>query len=91
MYHVASSDSTVLLLGESGVGKEVMAKILHENSYRVETGTFMKSIFSLHRVNGMRIRSVVSHRRVDTATGCKDSFSTFPTTGSNGYPYNLRH
>ncbi|WP_134704722.1 sigma 54-interacting transcriptional regulator [Ammoniphilus sp. YIM 78166] len=42
VYHVASSDSTVLLLGESGVGKEVMAKILHENSSRVETGTFMK-------------------------------------------------
>ncbi len=29
-------DSTVLLLGESGVGKEVMAEIIHENSPRRE-------------------------------------------------------
>ncbi|MDQ0246251.1 PAS domain S-box-containing protein [Bacillus fengqiuensis] len=42
VYHVASSDSTVLLLGESGVGKEVIAKVLHENSLRAEKGLFMK-------------------------------------------------
>jgi transcriptional regulator with PAS, ATPase and Fis domain len=42
VYHVASSDSTVLLLGESGVGKEVIARVLHENSPRVEKGLFMK-------------------------------------------------
>lgn len=40
--HVASSSSTVLLLGESGVGKEVIAKMLHENSFRVKKDSFMK-------------------------------------------------
>ncbi len=31
---VASVDSTVLILGESGVGKEVVAKVIHANSQR---------------------------------------------------------
>ncbi len=31
---VAGSDATVLVLGESGVGKEVIAKFIHENSGR---------------------------------------------------------
>lgn len=31
---VASFDSSVLLLGESGVGKEVIAKLIHDNSTR---------------------------------------------------------
>lgn len=31
---IAKFDSTVLLLGESGVGKEVIAKMLHDNSSR---------------------------------------------------------
>ncbi len=31
---VAIADSTVLLLGESGVGKEVVAKFIHEESHR---------------------------------------------------------
>lgn len=38
---VAKVDSTVLLLGESGVGKEVMAKLLHMNSLRKD-GPFIK-------------------------------------------------
>lgn len=42
VYHVASSDSTILLLGESGVGKEVIGKVLHENSLRFEKGLFVK-------------------------------------------------
>ncbi|MGF6947573.1 PAS domain S-box-containing protein [Neobacillus sp. B4I6] len=42
VYHVASCDSTVLLLGESGVGKEVIAKLLHENSLRIKKDSFMK-------------------------------------------------
>jgi PAS domain S-box-containing protein len=42
VYHVASSDSTILLLGESGVGKEVIGKVLHENSLRYEKGLFVK-------------------------------------------------
>ena len=32
----AKTDATVLLLGESGVGKEVFAKYVHENSQRVK-------------------------------------------------------
>ncbi|MGE6613100.1 sigma 54-interacting transcriptional regulator [Peribacillus sp. NPDC076916] len=42
VYHVASSDSTILVLGESGVGKEVIGKVLHENSLRFEKGLFVK-------------------------------------------------
>ena len=29
---VARSDATVLILGESGVGKELVSKYIHENS-----------------------------------------------------------
>lgn len=38
---VASFDSTVLLLGETGVGKELIAKLLHEKSSRSH-GPFIK-------------------------------------------------
>ncbi len=41
VHYVAPSDSTVLLLGASGVGKEVIAKMLHENSCRKKE-LFMK-------------------------------------------------
>lgn len=33
---VAPSDATIMLLGDSGTGKEVMARILHESSVRKE-------------------------------------------------------
>ncbi len=38
---VAQVDSTILLLGESGVGKEIVAKVIHSNSKRKE-GPFIK-------------------------------------------------
>jgi PAS domain S-box-containing protein len=38
---VAQVDSTVLILGESGVGKEIVAKIIHSNSLRRQ-GPFIK-------------------------------------------------
>ena len=39
---VAETDTTVLLLGESGVGKEVIARMIHKNSNRYEKGAFIK-------------------------------------------------
>lgn len=38
---IAPLDCTVLILGESGVGKEIIAKLIHENS-AVKSGPFIK-------------------------------------------------
>ncbi|MCL2337349.1 MAG: sigma 54-interacting transcriptional regulator, partial [Firmicutes bacterium] len=42
VYRIALVDSTVLILGESGVGKDLVARIIHEASARHESGTFLK-------------------------------------------------
>ncbi|MFB3925598.1 MAG: sigma 54-interacting transcriptional regulator [Syntrophales bacterium] len=39
---LSQSDVTVLISGESGVGKEVVARYIHENSKRNKEGTFVK-------------------------------------------------
>lgn len=39
---LARVDTTVLILGESGVGKELIAQVIHENSSRANRGTFIK-------------------------------------------------
>jgi len=38
----AKTDTTVMILGESGVGKEVLARIIHNTSNRSETGSFIQ-------------------------------------------------
>jgi TyrR family helix-turn-helix protein len=39
---VAETDATVLILGESGVGKEVVASVIHQSSLKVKAGPFLK-------------------------------------------------
>ncbi len=41
-YRMAQVDSSLLILGESGVGKDLLAQIVHESSPRRETGTLVK-------------------------------------------------
>ncbi len=42
IHHIGQTDSTILLLGESGVGKDVLAREIHETSKRKESGAFIK-------------------------------------------------
>ncbi|MDD3653023.1 MAG: sigma 54-interacting transcriptional regulator [Desulfotomaculaceae bacterium] len=42
VYRIAAVDSTVLILGESGVGKDIIAQIIHEASPRNSIGPFIK-------------------------------------------------
>jgi len=39
---VAATDATVLILGESGAGKEVVASVIHQFGPRAKTGPFLK-------------------------------------------------
>lgn len=39
---VGEVDSTVLVYGETGVGKELIARLIHNCSYRSQTGSFIK-------------------------------------------------
>jgi PAS domain S-box-containing protein/TyrR family helix-turn-helix protein len=39
---VGATDVTVMILGESGVGKEVVASVIHKSSPRFKTGPFLK-------------------------------------------------
>ncbi|AGL01383.1 sigma-54 interaction domain-containing protein [Desulfoscipio gibsoniae] len=42
VHRIAVVDSTVLILGESGVGKDLVARIIHEASSRNDSGSFLK-------------------------------------------------
>ena len=40
--HVASSDVNVIILGDSGVGKDIIARLIHDNSNRRVGGNYIK-------------------------------------------------
>jgi transcriptional regulator with PAS, ATPase and Fis domain len=42
IHNISQTDSMILLLGESGVGKDVLAREIHETSKRKDTGAFIK-------------------------------------------------
>jgi energy-coupling factor transporter ATP-binding protein EcfA2 len=46
---VATSDSTVLLLGESGCGKDYMARFLHDVSHRASGRSLVSTALHWHR------------------------------------------
>lgn len=41
-FYVANTDANILILGESGVGKDVIARLIHDNSSREGRGGFIK-------------------------------------------------
>jgi transcriptional regulator with GAF, ATPase, and Fis domain len=47
--HVANTDVTVLIQGESGVGKEVVARSIHQNSFRKEKPFVKVNVLSSQR------------------------------------------
>ncbi|MDQ1005184.1 PAS domain S-box-containing protein [Neobacillus niacini] len=42
VHYIGQTDSMILLLGESGVGKDVLAREIHETSKRKDSGAFIK-------------------------------------------------
>ncbi|MEW5921116.1 MAG: sigma 54-interacting transcriptional regulator [Bacillota bacterium] len=40
--HLAASDVNVMILGESGVGKDIIARLIHDNSRRNKCGKYIK-------------------------------------------------
>ncbi|MGF6947572.1 PAS domain S-box-containing protein [Neobacillus sp. B4I6] len=42
IHYIGQTDSMILLLGESGVGKDVLAREIHETSKRKDSGAFIK-------------------------------------------------
>jgi len=41
-FHIAGSNVNALILGESGVGKDIIARLIHNNSSRCQHGAFVK-------------------------------------------------
>ena len=68
-----SKDSTVLLNGETGVGKEVVAKYIHYNSLRKKIATTLRSTVALSRKifwnpNCSDMSAVLLQERIPTAS-----------------------
>ncbi|MDO9535877.1 MAG: sigma 54-interacting transcriptional regulator [Bacillota bacterium] len=41
-FHIAGTEANVLILGESGVGKDIIARLIHNHSSRDQQGCFIK-------------------------------------------------
>ena len=73
LQQVASTDSTVLLLGETGTGKELFASAIHAHSQRHRYNLVNVNCAALagvaHRKRALRTRARRVYRRLGRATG----------------------